>query len=92
MFNLPGKDQASFSLIPKFALRQLTPWTAFHRMAVSAFSKMDPKGFSEAATIVNGWKIDRIVPCHGDVIEGADKAQDAWRSLFRNFIKDDKSS
>merc|ERR1712093_90358 len=88
MFNLPSEEQgAKGSWVPHFLLRKASPMGGFHKTIVNAFSKSDPKGFAAAATRINEWDFDRIIPCHGDVIEGNGKAKEAWRTLFADFIK-----
>lgn len=32
---------------------------------------------------VAAWDFDRIIPCHGDVIEG--KGKEAWLEVFKQF-------
>jgi hypothetical protein len=39
---------------------------------------------SKSARIVADWDFDRIVPCHGDVIEHG--ARVAWRKVYRDFL------
>jgi len=36
------------------------------------------------AQIVAGWDFDRIIPCHGDVIET--KGKEAWRSTYKAYL------
>lgn len=36
-------------------------------------SSGDRGGFSESIKRINGWDFERIVPCHGDVIESGGK-------------------
>lgn len=40
----------------------------------------DKISFNESAKIVAGWDVEKIIPCHGDVIEGDGKA--VFRRLF----------
>lgn len=41
--------------------------------------------FSASAKIVAGWPFDRIIPCHGEVIETGGK--EAWASTYANVLK-----
>jgi hypothetical protein len=36
------------------------------------------KTFAQDAAAVAGWDFERIIMCHGDLIEGKDKARKAW--------------
>lgn len=36
------------------------------------------KTFAQDAAAVAGWDFERIIMCHGDIIEGKDKARKAW--------------
>jgi len=45
----------------------------------------DRAAFGESARRVSGWDFDRIVPCHGDVIETGGKAK--WDTLFSWFME-----
>ncbi len=47
------------------------------------------KRFSEDAAAVAKWDFERIIPCHGDVIENVGKK--AWLSAYANFISEDGS-
>jgi hypothetical protein len=41
--------------------------------------------FAESAKVVAGWGVDRIIPCHGDVIEtGGD---DIFKRIFAWHLK-----
>lgn len=40
----------------------------------------------ESARIVSGWDFQRIIPCHGAVIEG-EEAKKAWNSAFDWYLK-----
>lgn len=40
----------------------------------------DKSSFSESAKIVAGWDIEKIIPCHGDVIESDGK--EVFKRLF----------
>lgn len=41
--------------------------------------------YEHAASIVSGWDFDRIIPCHGAVIESGGKH--AWDSTFQKVLE-----
>ncbi|CAD6571244.1 MAG: hypothetical protein CYPHOPRED_004363 [Cyphobasidiales sp. Tagirdzhanova-0007] len=90
MYNLAGKepDQKAFSVVPRFMLRQMTPWTLFHRLLIKGFGIKNPSAYGRSVRIVDSLDFTRIIPCHGDLIHGPD-AKRAWRSLYRNYVKAD---
>lgn len=46
-----------------------------------AISSGDRTGFNKSIAKINGWDFDRIVPCHGDVIESGGKG------IFQKVMK-----
>ncbi|KAK6344388.1 hypothetical protein TWF696_008024 [Orbilia brochopaga] len=88
LFNLPAHEQ--FSKVPGDAAAGF--WT---RVSMHLFTSLKGKSqqrtiwyglaknrqsFNESIKRVDGWNFDRIIPCHGDVIETGGK--DAFRRLF----------
>jgi hypothetical protein len=53
----------------------------------STHHKVDPSptvsAFAEANAVVESWDFDRIIPCHGDVVDTGGK--EAWRSTFADY-------
>ncbi|CAE6370683.1 unnamed protein product [Rhizoctonia solani] len=45
-----------------------------------------PSAMSRDAKTVAGWDFDRIIPCHGDVIESGGKA--AWCEAFKWYLEE----
>ena len=45
----------------------------------------DRKGFAESMKRINGWDFDRIIPCHGDVIETGGK--DAFENVMEWYLQ-----
>ncbi|KAL8813013.1 MAG: hypothetical protein Q9223_000828 [Gallowayella weberi] len=90
MFNLPAYEQysraeekATDGMLTKF-------FTSFQNTVGAATwqkrflwyvaSSADRNAFNESARKINGWEFDKIIPCHGDVIEsGGNKV---FRRLF----------
>ena len=92
LFNLVSADQKTFTPIPEFMLRQMSPNTAFHRLAVSAFSKAkgQSREFTDAAREIAALDMKRLIPCHGEVLEGP-AANKGWRDAYRAFLGEDQT-
>lgn len=72
----------------------MSPNTGFHRSVVKAFSKPNPSAFAEAAKIVDGWDFDKLIPCHGEVIQSAgttNAAKEAWRNAYGSVMNNNKT-
>ena len=79
MFNLPareqfsktGQDPTSGFLTKMFIGFQNTMGAATwqKRFLWYAASSSDRLGFNQSAAKIASWDFDRIIPCHGDVIE-----------------------
>ena len=55
-----------------------------------AASAGDRKGFNDSIKRIDAWDFDRIVPCHGDVIESGGK--DIFRNVMEWHLKGKKSA
>ncbi|KAI4136259.1 MAG: hypothetical protein LQ341_005741 [Variospora aurantia] len=90
MFNLPAHEQysrtgekATDGILTRF-------FTGFQNTVGAATwqkrflwyvaSAQDRKGFNESARRINGWDFEKIIPCHGDVIESG--GHDIFRKIF----------
>lgn len=83
MFNLPAKEQYSKTgkdpsggvLTKLFIGMQNTmgPATWQKRFLWYIASTGDRQGFAQSVKRINSWDFDRIIPCHGDVIETGGK-------------------
>ncbi|KGY15263.1 hypothetical protein PABG_11847 [Paracoccidioides brasiliensis Pb03] len=83
-FNLPATEQFSQSgesatqgvLTKIFHVFQSAapPATWQKRFIWYVLSAPDRKSFGESVATIEGWDFDRIIPCHGDVIESGGKA------------------
>ncbi|GAA5920048.1 hypothetical protein JCM6882_004113 [Rhodosporidiobolus microsporus] len=87
LFNLPPSEQysrtSSRSTLPLISAH-LKPGTKTHqRFLWHALSK-DKSEMSRQAKKVAGWDFDRMIPCHGDVIETAGKK--AWVDTYKWFL------
>ncbi len=59
------------------------------RMLWYAFSAKDRAGFARSAKRIGGWNFERIIPCHGDVIEG--NAKGIFQKVFEWHLKDQRT-
>ncbi|KAJ7512530.1 hypothetical protein B0H11DRAFT_1699398, partial [Mycena galericulata] len=85
LFNLPGTEQYSQSKskakVPIFGA--LDPWGAIHKRFVWGEGK-DKAAMTRDAKTVLGWGPERIIMCHGDVIEGY--GEKAWASAYSKYL------
>ncbi|KZT50589.1 hypothetical protein CALCODRAFT_488587 [Calocera cornea HHB12733] len=87
LFNLPGKEQYSKSTSSGHSLfaSWLTPWAPVFKKFLGS-QVTDKAAMARDAKTVAAWDFDRIIPCHGDVIEG--KGKEAWTTAYSNFLKE----
>ncbi|KAH3006994.1 hypothetical protein KXV73_008790 [Aspergillus fumigatus] len=96
LFNLPCKEQYAQSeesptagLLNRafISLLQATasPPTAHRRFAWYVLSKQDRASFAESVRRIYNWDFDRVIPCHGDVIEN--RGKEVFRSVFEWFLE-----
>ncbi|KAJ6107824.1 hypothetical protein N7523_009147 [Penicillium sp. IBT 18751x] len=97
LFNLPATEQYSKSpdtnpmnwltrlFLPM--LRTGAPSTGQRRFAWYILSKQDRPAFTASVKRIGQWDFDRIIPCHGDVIETNGKG--VWQDVMAWFLKDE---
>ncbi|KAF7974990.1 hypothetical protein HWV62_10747 [Athelia sp. TMB] len=85
LFNLPGKEQYSKTKAsPKVPLiGSLDPFGKLHKHFVYGQGK-DIKAMVRDAKTVASWDFERIIPCHGDVIE--ERGHDAWVAAYSKYL------
>ncbi|GFF23383.1 hypothetical protein IFM61606_08815 [Aspergillus udagawae] len=95
LFNLPCTEQYARSeesptagllnrvFMPLLKARASPP-TGHRRFAWYVLSKQDRASFAESVRRIYGWDFDRVIPCHGDVIEEGGKG--VFRSVFEWFL------
>ncbi|KAF8237359.1 hypothetical protein L208DRAFT_1356278 [Tricholoma matsutake] len=85
LFNLPGKEQYSKSKSSAncFGISGLSPSSWFHRRVVWSLG-IDKEEMKRDAKTVAGWDFEKIIPCHGDVIEK--DAKQAWKDVYRFYL------
>jgi len=84
LMNLPPTEQYSKSKPPSSLFKfNIGPssWL-YPRLAWSLGE--DKEAMRRDANTVSSWDFDRIIPCHGDVIETNGKA--AWNSVYKYFL------
>jgi len=88
LFNLPATEQYSKvgggGYLGHFTA--FGPNSGLHKWLTNSLASKDPKGMKRDAQTVLGWDFDRIIPCHGDVIETG--AKEAWKAAFERVLKD----
>lgn len=86
LFNLPAKEQYSKSKHSPNSIfaSWLNPWAGFHKTFINGVVT-DKAAMARDAKTVASWDFERIIPCHGDVIEG--KGKEAWTTAYANYLK-----
>ncbi|BGP20781.1 hypothetical protein JCM10213_008918 [Rhodosporidiobolus nylandii] len=88
LFNLPPKEQYSRtstrSTLP-FVSHAFQPGTKTHQRVLYHGLATDKAEMSRMAKRVAGWDFDRMIPCHGDVMETGGKK--AWTDTYRWFLE-----
>lgn len=100
LFNLPAKEQYSQSaegtkpnLLTRLVFPMLgtaPPATGQRRFAWWILSSRNRSVFTESVRRIEKWDFDRLIPCHGDVIETG--AKGVWRDVMAWFLDDKKST
>ncbi|KAF8588156.1 hypothetical protein K439DRAFT_1629994 [Ramaria rubella] len=84
IFNLPAKEQYSKVLKkPYFLNADMGPYGWLHQKFVW-FAGTDKEAMRRDVRTVAEWDFDRIIPCHGDVIEN--KGNEAWRAAYKAYF------
>jgi len=81
LFNFPCHEQYSKSKMP--VLGNLKPSLWFQQRMVGNLS-INTAAMKRDATTVANWNFQRIIPCHGDVIEK--DGNKVWRDVYKAFI------
>ncbi|KAL4941030.1 hypothetical protein BDV06DRAFT_212986 [Aspergillus oleicola] len=94
LFNLPAREQysktgesATSGILTKIVrplLSTAAPATWQKRFAWYILSSADRKAFSESMKRIDKWEFNRLIPCHGDVIESG--AKGVFRTVFGWFL------
>ncbi|KAI5119744.1 hypothetical protein M0805_004076 [Coniferiporia weirii] len=86
LFNLPAREQyskaSSSANFPFFG--KLNPYSWAHKRFLWS-AGLDKEAMKRDAKTVAGWDFDRIIPCHGDVIETNGKK--AWTEAYKWYLE-----
>lgn len=95
IFNLPAKEQYSrtgespssgiFTKLFAPLISANPPPATWHKRFVWHVTATDRKSVGESVARINKWDFDRIIPCHGDVIETGGKA--VFQNVFEWFLE-----
>ncbi|ORX94282.1 hypothetical protein BCR34DRAFT_550381 [Clohesyomyces aquaticus] len=89
-FSKTGVNPTSGILTKIFGSLTNTYGNGQKRFIWYAISGSDRAGFSSQVSKVNAWDFDRIVPCHGDVIENGGKG--IFQKIFEWHLQKNKST
>jgi len=81
LFNLPANEQFSKTRSPVFGSLKPSSWA--HKKLIASLGVDQAAMKRDAATVAN-WDFERIIPCHGDVIEK--DGNTAWREAYKAFL------
>ncbi|KAF8156782.1 hypothetical protein B0H34DRAFT_473433 [Crassisporium funariophilum] len=86
LMNLPAKEQYSKSSSTPSSILGMAKFgpSSWLHPRVTWNLGVDKKAMTKDAKTVAGWDFDRIIPCHGDVIETNGKQ--AWNETFRFYL------
>ncbi|KIY45091.1 hypothetical protein FISHEDRAFT_67180 [Fistulina hepatica ATCC 64428] len=85
LFNLPPNEQ--YSKVPKprtFLTGNMSPNTWLHAKFGWLMGE-DKEVMRNDVKKVTSWNFDRIIPCHGDVIETGGK--EAWKAAYKAYLE-----
>ena len=99
LFNMPAKEQ--YSRVPPdarkdsildrvFSSLMMIPSLSQRRFAWYLLSTADSKAFTKSIRRIDRWDFDRLIPCHGDVIETG--AKGAFEDVMAWFLNDKNKS
>ncbi|KAB8074338.1 beta-lactamase-like protein [Aspergillus leporis] len=98
LFNLPAKEQysktgesATSGLLTKFVSPLLStspPATWQKRFVWYILSTADRRAFTESMRRIDKWDFNRLIPCHGDVVESG--AKGVFRTVMEWFLEERK--
>ncbi|KAI0342603.1 hypothetical protein BDW22DRAFT_1357042 [Trametopsis cervina] len=87
LFNLPATEQyskSSASASFPFLSSRMNPSSSLHKKMVWSLGT-DKAAMKRSLNTVRGWDFDRIIPCHGDVIEKDGKS--AFERVYQQYFE-----
>lgn len=97
LFNLPAREQYSKTregpsgLLTKIAntfMSATPPATLQKRFVWYILASADRQAFIRSMKRIDGWDFNRLVPCHGDVVESGGKG--VFRTVMEWFVEADR--
>jgi len=92
VFNLPAHEQFSKSGVDATSgiwTKLATHFLNIHGKGQQRFNwyaaPANKPSFADSVKVVAGWGVDRIIPCHGDVIESG--GSDVFKNIFQWHLK-----
>jgi len=87
LFNLPATEQFSKAKTAPWFLRSssFSPWSTFHKRFAWYMIVLNRDVMKREAREVANWDFDRIIPCHGEVVEKDGNA--AWKTAFQWYLE-----
>jgi len=89
LLNLPCNEQYSKVKSGKWSLPlgfHVNPWSWLHPRMIWSLG-VDKEAMKRDAKTVASWDFERIIPCHGDVIE--QRGKEAWLNVYKFFLQSD---
>lgn len=98
LFNVPATEQFSRSgksptsglltmlVSPVFSTKYPATWQK--RLAWHVLGAKDRDGLARSLERINSWDFNRIIPCHGDVVES--KAKQTFHTVFEWFLNGER--
>src|SRR5271154_580210 len=90
--NLPAKEQYSQTGIDAASgfwtglfIKMFSPHNWIHNFVVWHVFGKDKVAMKRDVKVVSEWDFDRLVPCHGDVMETG--AKQYWNDLYERFLQ-----
>ncbi|KAJ3572923.1 hypothetical protein NP233_g2758 [Leucocoprinus birnbaumii] len=85
LLNLPCNEQYSKAKSGggKLPFMNVNPWSWLHSRIVWSLG-VDKEAMKRDARTVASWDFERIIPCHGDVIE--EKGKEAWENVYKFYL------
>ncbi|ODQ80145.1 hypothetical protein BABINDRAFT_7623, partial [Babjeviella inositovora NRRL Y-12698] len=91
LFNIKSKSELYGKVNPTkglgFFARYLQPYSAVGKWLSGRLLSSAEQGNRDAISAIASWDFERIVMCHGEVIEGKNESRLAFDSVYGHFYK-----
>lgn len=85
LMNLPSHEQKADGSIWSTITSLVAPGSLAAQWGMKAMGLKNSAEYKEAAEVVSGWEWDRLIPCHGEVLETGGKH--AWNETFKKVLE-----